>query len=381
MSQTEMIKRRATQARDWMLQTSLPFWAHSGLHNVSGFQERADLQGLPTDDPVSRVRLQARYVFCFARAKVLGWEARYCDTLIQRGLDVLTQQCRRPDGLYGKTVQLGSGLKNAQADLYDTAFALLAHSTAAQAGNEPALSGARGLSKTIDDLLIRPEAANGAPMGFQESLPAPDFRLQNPHMHLFEASMALYSAGGDAAALARAQSLQAFIESWFFSPQTGTLREVTALDGSSHRDDRLEAGHHYEWVWLLHAFSRLSGQPISPIARPLYETALALTNASGRIALSHTLERDIAQPIYRTWAQTEALRAHIAAFEQGWISQDPILKTFDLLWTDHILTAPAGAWIDCVDASGKRAVKDITAATGYHLYGAFEALMELAAKV
>lgn len=378
MSQSDMIKRRAVQAQTWMLEASIPLWAHSGLHDVSGFQERLDLQALPTEDPVSRVRVQARYVFCFARAKLYGWNARLADELVQRGLDVLAQQCRRSDGLYGNTVRLGSGLTDTNADLYDTAFALLAHSVAAQAGNSSALESARALSKAIDEVLARPDLPDGMSNGYVESLPRQDFRLQNPHMHLFEASMALYVASQDPAALTRAQALQAFVETRFYNATSGTLKEVTALDGGAHSIDRLEAGHHYEWVWLLHSFSGLSGHPINPMARPLYETALALTDDSGRIALSHNLDRTIAQPIYRTWAQTEALRAHIAAFEQGWIGPEAILQTFDLLWADHILPAPPGAWIDCVDAQGKRAVKDITAATGYHLYGAFEALMRLA---
>lgn len=374
MPQLQDLKSRAQQARAWMLGVSFPFWADKGLHSAGGFQERLDLRAEPLDDHKSRVRLQARQTFCFALAQKHGWDKARCEALVARGIGVLTQQCMRADGLLGKQVHLGAGLSDDRADLYDTAFALLAFSTAAQTGNLEAETCAAALSAAIDTHLRRP-ASEG---GYKEALPQLGHRLQNPHMHLFEASLAYYSVSKDSAALDRTRAIQGFVADHFFDERTGRLHEVKALDGSAHSSDRLEAGHHYEWAWLLHRHAQLTGDDVHPMAKALYDTAVTLTDETGRIALSHMFSGAILEPVYRTWGQTEALKAHIAACEQGWIGLQPITRTFDLMWADHVALAPRGAWIDRVDSQGRPTAQDITAATGYHLYVAFEELIRLA---
>lgn len=374
MALEDHIKRRAKLAADWMLHASFPLWAQAGVHPAGGFEERLDLSGQPSHDATSRVRVQARQVFCFALAKRLGWQPERCDALMDRGIDVLAQQCRRADGLYGKQVRLGEGLVDDRADLYDTSFALLAYASAAGAERSGAQALASDLSSTIDEVLARP----GPGAGYQEAVPCLGMRLQNPHMHLFEASLAQYRITGTTDAAARTRAIAAFIEAQFFDPATGTLREVTQLNGSAHSDDRLEAGHHYEWVWLLHHYAATTGDALPAMARALYKTALALTPENGRIPLAHNRDGTVQITYGRTWGQTEALRAHIAAYHHGWASPRAIIDTFDLLWADHILPAPMGAWIDRVDHTGSRLADDITAASGYHLFGAFEELMQLA---
>lgn len=368
------IKRRASQAEDWMLEASFPLWAQAGVHPIAGFEERLDLQAKPAHDSASRVRLQARQTYCFALAKRLGWHAQMCDELIDRGLVVLTQQCRRPDGLFGKQVHLGQGLVDDRADLYDTAFALLAFCAALDAGRPDMQALVTGLSDAIDETLLRPEGLSG----YQEAIPCLGMRLQNPHMHLFEASLAQYRLTQAPSALTRVQAILGYIETCFIDVEAGTLREVIALDGTVHGDDHYEAGHHYEWVWLLDHYARVTGEALPAAARTLYDRACALTHETGRIALSHDLQGGILDTRYRTWSQTEALRAHIAAYRHGWAGPERISQCFDILWADHILPAPAGAWIDCVDSAGARLAQDITAATGYHLFGSFEELMDLA---
>jgi len=357
-----------------MLEASFPLWAQVGTHSAGGFQERLDLSAKPTNDQTSRVRLQARQTFCFSLAKRHGWNRADCDAIIQRGMDCLLNHCQRPDGLFGKQVELGVGLRDDRFDLYDTAFALLAFTAANQAGHAEAARARDALSGVIDDTLARPVEEGG----FYETLPGPTVRQQNPHVHLFEASLAHYGACRDSAALARTQGIMAFVKAQFFCADAGTLCEQTTTHGSGLKADRLEAGHHYEWVWLLDWHARETGDALSPLAQPLYRQALALTDEAGRIALAHDRAGTVIEPIYRTWTQTEALRAHIAAYRRGWATLDDICKTFDLLWADHILPAPEGAWIDRVTRDGARDVDDITAATGYHIYGAFDALIAFA---
>jgi mannose-6-phosphate isomerase len=113
--------------------------------------------------------------------------------------------------------------------------------------------------------------------GYFDALPAPDaIRRQNPHMHLFEAFLALYEAAKDARHLARATAIFELFAGRFFQPATGTLceylsAELSPLPGPQNRI--VEPGHHFEWVWLLRQFERLSGQTVEAFTTPLYQFA------------------------------------------------------------------------------------------------------------
>lgn len=361
---------RARTAKDWMLDASLPFWADNGVHPVRGFRERLTMQGAPIEDEDTRVRLQARQTFCFAFGKVLGWSDPRAAELVARGVDVLTTHCRRPDGLYGARMSYRGGLSVETADLYDTAFALLGLSWAHRMGTEGAAEAAILASAAIDDVLKRP-ATEG---GFREALPAPDKRLQNPHMHLFESSLAFHEATGDKGALARAEGIETLLETRFLTGE-GALREVFAPDWGAAEGDRFESGHQYEWVWLMAERARLTGTPVSSAAEGLYAKALELTGPDAEVPLSHTLEGNILDATERTWGLTEALKAHLARMLQGDVAAEArAIATFDRMWARHVEPAPEGGWLDKYGPDGKADTSDMTAATGYHIYVAIAEL-------
>ncbi|MEM1106883.1 MAG: AGE family epimerase/isomerase [Pseudomonadota bacterium] len=358
------LKARARKAKAWMLEASLPFWAERGLHPKLGFRERLTMDGAPIEDADSRVRLQARQTFCFAFGKALGWHDARAGDLIARGVDVLVNACRRPDGLYGARMAHAGGLSDARADLYDTAFALLALSWAASAGVDAAQDHARAASQAIETELRRPPAEGG----YREALPAPKLRLQNPHMHLFESSLALFNAVGDPAALARAGAIYRLLSSRFLTP-SGALREVFAPDWGPAEGDHFEAGHQYEWVWLLSEHARIQGAAPPPEVDGLYRTARALTGADGAVALAHGLDGHVLDATERTWGLTEALKAHLARLEAGDAGAGAAAtQTFDRMWDRHIAPAPEGGWLDRYGPDGAPVLDDMTAATGYHIY-------------
>lgn len=369
------LKARAVKARDWMLDASFPFWAHRGIHPELGFRERLTVLGDPIHDLDTRVRLQARQTFCFAFAQLMGWSDPRAGAYVARGIETLTRHCRRPDGLYGARMAYTGGLSDASADLYDTAFALLAFSWAARTGADGAAEAAEAASKAIEAELKRP-ASEG---GYREALPAPVHRLQNPHMHLFESSLALHEATGDETALARATGIETLLETRFLQPGTGALREVFAMDWGPAEGDRLEAGHQYEWVWLMGERARLTGKPVSAAAAGLYANALKLTGPEGEVALSHTLGGEMLDATERTWGLTEALKAHLARIEQGDNAATArAIESFDRMWARHVVPAPQGGWLDKYGPDGEPDLSDMTAATGYHIYVAIAELMRVA---
>jgi mannose-6-phosphate isomerase len=261
------------------------------------------------------------------------------------------------------------------ADLYDTAFALLGLSWAARLpGMEHALDAARQLSATIDTALRRPAPEEG----YREALPAPARREQNPHMHLLEASLALVETCGDAAARERAGELEALLVRRLLDA-SGGLRELFAADWSPAADDRYEAGHQYEWVWILHERARLAHAPASPAAARLFAKARELTRPDGRIALSHELDGRPRENVFRAWGQTEALKAGVALELAGdAMAADVALASFDRLWGDHLAPAAVeGGWVDMLDAGLAPLSADMPASTGYHVFLALAELMRL----
>ncbi|MGL6159018.1 AGE family epimerase/isomerase [Microbulbifer sp.] len=366
--------RRAELARSWMFEASFPLWSENGVADGRGFWESLDLHGRPLENPVSRVRVQARQVFVFALANRMGWQPKRSLELVRAGLRTLHRACRREDGLYGRTIDLNSQeLLDDRADLYDSAFALLAHAWALRAGaGAEALAGGMALSMAIDQRL-RCLHNRGR---YLERLPATDRVEQNPHMHLLEASQAWHEAARDQRSLLRSQELVGLMESRFIDRELAGLREVLAEDWGPHEDDRFEAGHQYEWVWLLHEHARICGGRVSPAAALLYRKARELTLPNGRLYLSHTLQGDIREPVHRCWGLTEALKAQLALVCSGNTGSIAVAnEIFDRLWADHIQGAVSGGWLDRLDASGTSVSNDMPASTGYHIHLAISELL------
>ncbi|MEE2879262.1 MAG: AGE family epimerase/isomerase, partial [Pseudomonadota bacterium] len=121
------LKRRAREARDWMVESCFPLWGQEGAGGHGLFREFLDLTHRPVDTDTTRVRVQARQTYVFCMAYDLGWERDRAERLIQMGVNALKGPCLRSDGLAGRVLATdGSGLSDARADLYDTAFVLYA---------------------------------------------------------------------------------------------------------------------------------------------------------------------------------------------------------------------------------------------------------------
>lgn len=370
------IKSRATalaeRSRSWMLEEAFPFWAERTPDPAGGFFEKLDLSGKGIPGLESRVRLQARMGFTFALAAELGWDKARADELTERSVRVLVDDCRREDGLFGKLVRPGHGLTDDTADAYDTAFALLAFASAYRMfGSQSAFEAGKDVSRAIDDVLIRP--ANEG--GFNETLPAPEVRDQNPHMHLTEASLAWYEASQDARALERAQGLAEFVEQRFYRPDASLLVERA---GVSDDENRVEAGHMFEWAWILGRLRELGGEPSEEFATGLHDGGMKLIKGLGYLPLSQRLDGRVIDAKQRTWGPTEKLKGHIAHWRQHPSPElaGTILKTAEMLFADHVDGAISGAWIDVISPDRDPLISDITPATGYHIFLALKELID-----
>ena len=378
MMTTSALRRRAKEARLWLFESCFPLWAEHGLTDAGLFPEVLSLQHDELARDVTRVRLQARQTYLFAEAWRMGWRRDTAARLVQSGVSILTGPALAASGLPGKTLHAdGRGLADTSADLYDTAFVLFALAEAAS-GPGPAgeaLASANAVLGALDRL-----ARDTAHGGYAEALPAPALRLQNPHMHLLEACLSLYRAERNADHLARASEIIQLFETRFTAGEGGLLGETFARDWSARAGeaaDIVEPGHQFEWVWLLHTWSRLANKPLPDAAARLYSFGLSTLDEAGRACQEVTRHGAAHDASRRTWPQTEALKAHLAMYGQRGDDRfaAAACRSFDVLM-DEFLTEDGG-WIDHFAADGSVLAKDMPASTGYHVVLAFAELIRV----
>ena len=263
----------ADALRRWATDTALPFWATAGFDRArGGFHEQLAADGTPSLTAPKRLRVQARQIYVYSHAAVLGWYDGL--DLAFDALAFMLARYRAPDGAPGfvHLIAPDGTVANPLRDTYDHAFVLLALAWLFHA------SGDAQVRALIDEVLAFIDAHLTAPDGsYFEGIPRSLPRRQNPHMHAFEAMLALHERAGHPDAMARAGRLLALFETRFIDAKTGTLREYftdawTPAPGAE--GDIVEPGHHAEWTWLLRQYERLNGLPHGTRASTLIDTAV-----------------------------------------------------------------------------------------------------------
>lgn len=375
---TNALRRRAKEARLWLTESCFPLWAEHGLTSAGLFPEVLSLSHDDLARETTRVRVQARQTYVFTEAWRMGWKRDNVARLVQSGVSILTSRALAPSGLPGRVLDARRGtLADASADLYDTAFVLFALAEAARGPLSPAvpIAAAQQILGALDRLAR--DAVHG---GYAEALPAPATRLQNPHMHLLEACLSLHRADREGGHLARASEIVSLFETKFTSGPGGLLGERFKADWSEPDGETatlVEPGHQFEWVWLLHTWSRLARKPLPEAAARLYAFGLSALDEAGRACQEVTRTGAPHDPSRRTWPQTEALKAHLAMYEQRGEARHAgaACRSFDVLM-DEFLTEDGG-WIDHFAADGSVLAKDMPASTGYHVVLALAELIRV----
>ncbi|MFN7178469.1 AGE family epimerase/isomerase [Hyphomonas sp.] len=372
------LRRRAREARAWLFDSCFPLWAEHGLTDAGLFPEVLSLDHDDLARDTTRVRVQARQTYVFSEAWRLGWKRDTAKRLAEAGVAVLSGPALAPSGLPGRSLAAdGSGLRDASADLYDIAFVLFALAEAARgpAAPETCLPAARAILSALDETMK--DRAHG---GYAEALPPPGPRQQNPHMHLLEACLSLAKADPQADHPARAAEIVTLFNTRFTAGPGGLLGETFLPDWSAPSGDAaevVEPGHQFEWVWLLNTHARAAGLPPPEAMARLYTFGVSTLDDAGRACQAVTRSGAPRDPSRRTWPQTEALKAHLAMYEQRGEERyaSAACRSFDVLM-DEFLTEDGG-WIDHFAADGSVLAKDMPASTGYHVVLAFAELIRV----
>jgi mannose/cellobiose epimerase-like protein (N-acyl-D-glucosamine 2-epimerase family) len=366
----------------WILEVGAPYWAMAGVdREKGGFFDRLNGEGQPVPEDVKHVKYQARQIYAFCHAHLLGagdealaaakdgWRF-----LGRRGWDV--------QGGWVHTITRAGRPLDGTKDLYDHAFMMLALAWLARAtgDDEPLRLAARTVAY-LDRKMVDPHGGGGGWGGYFErsteglmEIPLP--RRQNPHMHLLEALLALHATSGEAAWLDRARQLVGLVLDHMIDPATGQMGEYYGHDWqpAAGAPGRVrEPGHHFEWVWLLLAYRAATGDDrvVEPADR-LYRFALSGVDTTGDGPLAPVDETDpdggFVRDTKRLWCQTEAIKAFVARAEHL-DDADAAARARDhlaALFTSH-MSPDSPIWRDQLSREGTEVSTAIPAGNLYHI--------------
>lgn len=371
----ETLQHQAQRARAWLLGRAIPFWAHAGLDGIGLAHEELGFDGRPCERGHRRAMVQFRQVYVFSVGGLLG----ACSPGVARDLFLRTVSLfwSREGGFVHRVAPNGAQL-DPRRDAYDQAFALFAsawlHRLDPSAG---ALAWAERTLEHLDTCMRTPW------LGYLDALPARLPWRQNPHMHLFEACLALFGATGKPAFLERAAEMATLLKSRFLNAWGG-IEEL--FDEAFERPLRfatrtVEPGHHYEWASLLVQYGvatrdrgalTLAGR-LHEFADACGTTPLGLpgaeVDATGRLRDART----------KLWAVCEAIKSELALREIGTARDNGRLSLLvDALFERFLRHAAAPVWWEGIDERGEPERSRMPASTLYHVTYACAELLRYA---
>ena len=365
------LRRLALDLQAWLMGSALPLWQGRAVDVVhGGFVEWMGQDGAPAP-AAKRCYPQARQIYAFAQAGLMGWDGPWLET-VEQGLDFFLRAFSRGDGLMRLRVGADGACEDETPRLYDQAFALLALATARRV-----LPGRADLERRAvglrDRLLTDRRAPNG---GFIEVVGPPFYA--NPNMHLLEAALAWAATSDDPAWGAMADEIAELAMAKFIDPRGGFLREYfdgawAPAEGAGGR--LVEPGHQFEWAWLLISWSRQRDRPegLLPAAR-LYAVGRIGVDPARGIAINALWDDlSVRDAEARTWPQTEWLKAALAMARL----EPPGSARRDQYEADaaaalralgkYLETPVAGLWWDRCLADGGFADEPCPATSFYHI--------------
>lgn len=354
----------------WVCDEALPFWQSSGWDQAfGGVHERLHRDGSPDLVTAKRVRVQARQIYCYAHATDLGWcdGLRFAGSILEWMVEKAGRNGRGPG--FAHLLHPDGRVSDPLCDTYDHAFILLALTWYVKVSGD---SQARDL---IDETLaFLDETMLCADGSYREGLPPSLPRRQNPHMHLFEAMLALHETIAYPGALERAGRLRAMLTQRFLHPAP-VLREFfdDAWQPAANGVGRIvEPGHQAEWCWLLRRYERAAGLPPDALPSALIDAAETTADpATGFLIDEAFADGTPSRTSRRLWPQTEWAKA--------WLSEQRIGRKGAHARATHALNQLSaaylgqplpGGWIDQIDETGRPMVDTIPASTLYHVFAA-----------
>ena len=348
------LQRSAKRLRNWCVDFALPYWAEQAQRADKSWVEHLHLDGTPDLEAERRWRVLARQVYVYAKATSSGWYDG-------RGVAISTYEKLKSVGFVHRVNAQGE-VTNAMRDLYDHAFYILAASSLYGLTQEKIyLDDAEKLMAWIDSELRHPSG------GWKENSNAKltDPRRQNPHMHLFEASLFLFDVASNPKHLDFAKRVFNLFKAHFFD--AGTISEFFQADWTleSGKDGQTaEPGHAMEWIWLLGQYQKATGINTRGYQSSLYHKTQL--RRGWFLNDEEDKERNFRRETKRLWVQTEVIEAHLAMTEnQISGAREMASATIDALFPTYLTSE--GMWHDQINRCGASIAPTIPVSTFYHI--------------
>ena len=366
---TGEISSAAQRLANWIRYDAVPLWSSRGISpKTNASFERLTAEGVPDVNCSIRVRVQARQAYFFSVAYTRGW----CPD----GLDIATKLLNfskesaslyRQNKGYAHLLSKDFVVTDWREDLYDHAFFLLANAWCYRA------SGTSEFLIEAERILIHIDTCYGVSSGgWKEGNYDYICRRQNPHMHIFEAYLALYEATKDPKWMRRAEEIFILFKTKFFDSKRGVLFEF--FDDDWNRMDTLkglsvEPGHMMEWVWLLDWYARYSGDSVSQYTEVLYKRGLDIgMDSAGLLYNVVTPDGKIIDADKRCWCITELIKASLVQLRAGDKSAEGVAsKAVENLFNYFLCSSTKGSYIDQRGHDNQIVTDHAPASTLYHL--------------
>ncbi len=371
------LHERADSARAWLFDSALPLWWERGFDRAtSTFFERLNSDGSPDAAAPRRTRVQARQTFVYAAAADLGWDGPWREA-VAAGARTVRAHCLRADGGVHHMLGADGRPSDSRRDLYNTAFAIFGLAHAGRVLKDAALTAeAVKLTDWLDSTWRLPQG------GYQEGeLGAAPPRRQNPHMHLFEAFLALHEATGDSVHLARAGAIADLFATKLFDADSGTLPEYFGDAWQKLDDDKgrsREPGHHFEWTWLAERNRLAGGRDLSGEAARLlgFAETHGVDAPTGLIFDEADVDGRPLKRVSRLWPHTERIKGNLAVWRRAGSAEalGRALAAYDVLAT-YLDMPVRGLWRDRREVGGAFVDEPSPASTFYHIAIALQELI------
>jgi mannose-6-phosphate isomerase len=362
----------------WLLERALPIWSIYGVDlGAGGFFEKLNHNLTPVEEP-RRARLVSRQIYLFSVGLRLGWNGP-ANTLINHGLRFLLDYLVSSDGRVRASCLPDGVIIDRRQYLYDVAFVLFALSQVVEA-----LPGSPDVLEIAHLITNRLVADMKHPLGGYIEEADRSLQCANPHMHLFEAFLALaeLSTGDSGYWFGRARDIAELSLTHMILPDSGALPEHFDSEWCPlHQRGSfvIEPGHQFEWSWLLARWAMLANDPkAADASRRLCDLAETFgvdprRDVAFQAVDEHMYPLDLTA---RLWQQTERAKAwHAQALITG--SAEAFARRNRALATVmHYLSGPSlGLWYEQMDVFGSFREEPVKASSGYHIASAIETVL------
>ena len=368
----------AGRARSWLCDVAAPLWAFRGRTGSGLFPERMTLDGVP-EPSYYRVFVQARHIYSFATIGRLGWQGPW-QGLIGETMQAVVAGARGADGFYVHRLDSDARPLDARADLYDQAFVLLALATAGDALAEPRwFDVAEELLETIERNWSHP--LGGFTEGEKDD---PRIRRQNPHMHLFEAALALAEASGRPRFADFAAMIADLAASRFIDPASGALLEYFTddLQPAPGIEGRIvEPGHCFEWAWLFERLGNSGRDGAHAVADRLvgFARAHGLCPTRGVCMNEVLTDGSLHDGKARLWPQTERIKAAAIRHRRLGDAAEAEEAARAIAGLEQYFAVPTpGLWRDKLNSDGSWIPELAPGSSLYHIACAYGELARVA---